>query len=121
MKWLVDMPLSPSLARWLSEQGHDAVHAAELNLHQAFDINLMEQAVAQSRAVVTADLDYPRLLAISRAVGPALVLFRGGNYSEAETIELMKRVLDRISEPDLRRSIVVVQKGRIRRRELPLD
>ena len=32
MKFLVDMPLSPSLARWLRERGHDAVHAFEVGL-----------------------------------------------------------------------------------------
>ena len=32
MRFLVDMPLSPALAVWLVERGHDAVHAAAIGL-----------------------------------------------------------------------------------------
>ena len=83
MKFLVDMPLSPALARWLGIRGHDAVHAAELGLGRAADTRILAQALQDGRTVVTADLDYPRLLALAGAVGPSLILFRGGDWSEA--------------------------------------
>ncbi len=35
MKFLVDMPVSPEIVRWLTENGHDAVHASEIGLHIA--------------------------------------------------------------------------------------
>ena len=44
MKFLVDMPLSPSLARWLRERGHDAVHAYEVDLGSASDEEIVERA-----------------------------------------------------------------------------
>ena len=44
MKFLVDMPLSPALARWLGIQGHDAVHAAALGLGRAADARILAQA-----------------------------------------------------------------------------
>jgi hypothetical protein len=34
-------------------------------------------------------LDFPQLLALSSAAGPGLILFRGGNYSDAEMCELL--------------------------------
>jgi hypothetical protein len=34
MRFLVDMPLSPVLAQWLSDKGHDAVHAAQRGLER---------------------------------------------------------------------------------------
>lgn len=34
MRFLVDMPLSPELAKWLVRQGHDAVHALEGGMQQ---------------------------------------------------------------------------------------
>ena len=43
MKFLVDMPLSPALSRWLTERGHDAVHASEAGLHAASDIEIIER------------------------------------------------------------------------------
>ncbi|MCD4727836.1 MAG: DUF5615 family PIN-like protein [Pirellulales bacterium] len=37
MKFLVDMPLSPELAAWLRDKGHDALHVSELGLAHAPD------------------------------------------------------------------------------------
>lgn len=65
MKFLIDMPLSPKLAVWLMQQGHDAVHALELGLARASDTEILERARRAQRMVVTADLDYPRLLALA--------------------------------------------------------
>ena len=78
----------------------------------------MERARGESRVVVTADLDYPRLLALTRAQGPGLVLFRGGDYSEQECIERLTMVLEKVPATVIERSIVVVERKRIRLRRL---
>lgn len=121
MRFLVDMPLSPELAAWLGRQGHDAVHALEVGLDRAPDAVILERARNEERVVVTADLDYPRLLALAQAGGPGLILFRGGNYNEQEAVERLTRALETIPNEELPNSIVVIEKGRIRRRRLPVD
>jgi predicted nuclease of predicted toxin-antitoxin system len=121
MKFLVDMPLSPELANWLTQQGHDAVHAFSTGLGRASDAEIIEHARKEKQIVITADLDYPRLLALAKAEGPGLILFRGGNYGEQEAIERLKRALETIPNQELLTSIVVIEKGRIRRRRLPLE
>ena len=60
------MPLSPELAVWLRERGHDALHVTELGLAHAADGEILERARSEQRVVVTADLDYPRLLALAQ-------------------------------------------------------
>ena len=120
MKFLVDMPLSPDLAAWLRQHGHDALHALELGLTRAADSEILELARLQQRVVLTADLDYPRLLALTQAEGPGLILFRGGNYSEEESVDRLRRALETIPNQDLPTSIVVIEKARIRQRRLPL-
>jgi len=57
VKFLIDMPLPPTLARWLSDRGHDAVHATELGLDRAPDSEIILRARQETRTVVTADLD----------------------------------------------------------------
>ena len=58
------MPLSPDVAALGCEaQGHDAVHASDLALNRAPDNELLSIATAECRVIVTADLDFPRLLA----------------------------------------------------------
>jgi len=121
MRFLVDMPLSPELAAWLVRQGQEAVHVVEMKLERASDATILERARNEGRVVVTADLDYPRLLALSQAEGPGLILFRGGNYGEQEARERLARVAETIPLEELPNSIVVIEKGRIRRRRLPLE
>ncbi|MBI5379747.1 MAG: DUF5615 family PIN-like protein [Nitrospirae bacterium] len=121
MRFIVDMPLSPELAAWLVRHGHDAVHAINIGLDRAPDTAILERAQNDRRVVITADLDYPRLLALSRSEGPGLILYRGGNYSEREAIERLDRVLETIPIEELPQSVIVIEKGRIRRRYLPFD
>jgi len=70
---------------------------------------------------VTADLDYPRLLALTKAEGPGLILFRGGNYRERETVERLTRAIETVPHHEFASSVVVIEKARIRRRRLPIE
>ena len=121
MRFLVDMPLSPELAKWLVRQGHDAVHALEVGLARALDEVIFEKALYEHRVIITADLDYPRLLALAQTEGPGVILFRGGNYSEQEALDRLRIALETIPNEELPSSIVVIGKRRIRRRRLPLE
>ena len=120
MKFLIDMPLSPTLAEWLRGEAHDAVHAQELGMNRSADRELLDLAVSQFRVVITADLDFPRLFATLGQKAPGLILLRGGNYSEKESLECVRRVLMAEPERELMRAIVVVDHEKIRRRWLPI-
>ncbi len=109
------MPIPPALARWLSSQGHDAVHATEIGLDRAPDSEIVLRARQESRTVVTADLDYPRLLALAQTIDPSLILFRGGNWSQADLIARMHHILMVLNDPDSAHSILVVERDRIRK------
>lgn len=114
------MPLSPALSQWLRNHGHDAVHAADLGLNRADDKEILARAIEEARTVITADLDYPRLLALAAASGPSLILFRRGDWSDREVIARMGEVLNSLDEDAISHSIVVVQHDRVRRRRLPI-
>jgi predicted nuclease of predicted toxin-antitoxin system len=114
------MPLSPALVPWLENLGYQAVHAAALGLGRAPDVAIIARARAEERTIITADLDYPRLLALAGATAPGVILFRGGNWSDVEIITRMQQLLDSMHEDGLARSIVVVDKNCIRRRRLPI-
>ena len=120
MRFLVDMPLSPLLAEWLQKEGHQAVHAAHIGLGQAPDREIIAHARKESRTIITAHLDYARLLALAGSRSPGIILLRGGNYSDNEMLELIKRALSTVSSAQLLDSIVVVDKKSVRRRRLPI-
>ena len=114
------MPLPPGLAQWLSDKGYDAVHAVTLGLQRAPDSNIIARAGQEARTVVTADLDYPRLLALAQTTEPSLILFRHGKWSEADVVARLSEVLAGLSEQDIAQSILVVDRDRVRRRRLPI-
>jgi predicted nuclease of predicted toxin-antitoxin system len=120
LRFLIDMPVTPQAAVSLQAAGHDAVHASTIGLSSASDVEILDRARAEGRVVVTADLDYPRLLAQQKASRPGIILFRGGSYTDREMSKLLKRVLSRPDTAALEGSITVVDKYRIRRRRLPV-
>ena len=84
MKVLLDMPVSSVLLDVLRAHGHEGVHAHQIGKDRASDRELLEIARREGRVIITADLDFPRLLALSEAEGPGVILFRGGSYSDRE-------------------------------------
>ncbi len=121
MKFLVDMPVTPRAVAQLCARGHDAVHASAVGLGDKSDSEVLGRATAEQRIVITADLDYPRLLALLKTDRPGVILFRGGSYSDDEMLGLIDRVLAQCDPVDLERSITVADRHRVRRRSLPFD
>ena len=80
----------------------------------------MMLAKQEARTIVTADLDYPRLLALARTTEPSLILFRDGNWSEADVVARLREVLQALSDDDIAQSVIVVDRDRVRRRRLPI-
>ena len=120
MKFLVDMPVTPQAVPHLEGKGHEAAHASSVGLSTEPDSGVLEHARQHAQIVITADLDFPRLLALHKAETPGVILFRGGSYSDAEMLALLDRVLERVSEHDLQHSITVVDQSRIRVHRLPV-
>lgn len=121
MKFLLDMPVSVLLLDVLQAHGHEGVHAYQIGKDRAPDDELLEIARRESRVIITADLDFPRLMALSLMKGPGLILFRGGNYSDSEMCDLLARVLGKVRPETLARSICVVDRKRIRVTRLPFE
>jgi predicted nuclease of predicted toxin-antitoxin system len=89
-------------------------------MFNAPDVHILDRAVADRRIVVTADLDFARLLAILESHSPGLILFRGGRLSEQEAVIRLQRAMRLLSSDQLEQSIVVIERVRIRRRALPI-
>jgi predicted nuclease of predicted toxin-antitoxin system len=120
MKFLLDMPVSPLLLNVLGKQNHQGFHAFNLGKSTASDQELLDFARREKLIIITADLDFSRLLFLSASDSPGLILFRGGNYSNQEMCDLLERLLKEIPPESLEHSICVVDKKRIRITKLPL-
>ena len=76
MRLLLDANLSPQLLRRLSDAGYDATHVAEVDLLTATDPEIFDYAAAEGFAIVTADSDFPMLLALRHAQSPSVIHLR---------------------------------------------
>lgn len=55
------------------------MHVIDVGLGTALDPVIVEHAEANDLAIVTADTDFPMLIALRRAASPSIVLLRGTN------------------------------------------
>jgi predicted nuclease of predicted toxin-antitoxin system len=76
MRILIDMNLPPAWARALSDAGHDAVHWTAVGDPRASDNELMAWALTERRIVLTHDLDFGALLAVTGGEGPSVLQVR---------------------------------------------
>ena len=90
MKLLVDQDLPHRLAALLTQVGHDAVHVRGLELATAPDHVILDKAVDDDRAIVSADTDFGALLAARRATRPSVLLVR--EIVELRPTELARRI-----------------------------
>jgi predicted nuclease of predicted toxin-antitoxin system len=76
MKILVDMNLSPAWVDFFETGGIAAVHWTAVGDPGASDEELLRYAVDHGYVVFTHDLDFGRLLALTRAIGPSALQVR---------------------------------------------
>ncbi len=121
MKLLVDENLSPRIADLLRDGGLEATHLLEQGLGGAPDTDVSALAIAEGRAIISADSDFTTLLALSRGTAPSLVLLRSGDRLKppAQAALLLANLPG--LEADLVRGVVVsLGAEHVRVRHLPL-
>ena len=121
MNFLVDNPLSPRVAEGLRAAGHNAVHVLDYRMQAASDEAIFERAALESRVVVSADTDFGTLLSLRESTSPSVILFRGESPKRAaDQVSLILTSLPAIEAALLRGAIVVLERHRLRLRELPI-
>jgi predicted nuclease of predicted toxin-antitoxin system len=114
--------MSPSLADSLIAAGHDAMHARDVGLKSAPDVEILAAASAQGRVLITQDTDFGSLIALTAATLPSVVLFRGHVTRRPEgQASLLLANLEQLLEDLEAGAIVVIGDDRLRVRRLPIE
>ncbi len=111
MKFLVDRCVGHRLSVWLRDQGHDVVESRELGQDPG-DWELLKQAEAAGRILLTIDTDFGELIYVRRASHAGLV--RLPDVPVDQRIAVMSQVFERHSAALENRAVVTIRGGRVR-------
>ncbi len=117
---LIDMNLSPEWAPRLRAAGWQATHWAGIGDPRASDAEIMAHARASGMVVLTHDLDFGALLALTHAEGPSVLQLRGANVLPELAARTIVKALKAHESALSDGALVVVDPGRSRVRVLPL-
>jgi len=115
VRFLVDAQLPPTLATFLADLGHDAIHVASLpGSVRTPDAEITSIADTEDRTVVTKDADFRHSHTVSGSPA-SLLLVSTGNIRNAELIDLFRARLEDIqtafasaSFVELHRDVLIV-------------
>ena len=118
MKFLADQDVYAATVSFLKELGHDPVTASQLNLSQATDISLLQEAQRRRRILITRDRDFGALV-IVKSIRVGVIYRRALPKSLDAMHRELQRVLGLYSEDQIVNAFIVVQPERHRIRKLP--
>jgi len=120
MKLLVDMNLSPRWCVALAAYGIEAVHWSDIGAGDEADEAIMRYARDKGYVVLTHDLDFGVLLALTHASGPSVVQLRTPDPMAARVAPKVAQALTQHRVTIESGALVTVDEMRSRVRILPL-
>jgi predicted nuclease of predicted toxin-antitoxin system len=120
MKLLLDQRLPRTTVANLRLFGIVAIHAANVSLSAAPDIDILDFARSNAYVIVSLDADFHTLLAVSNADSPSVIRIRIEGLRAASLAELVNNILNMCKEDLEQGSMVSVTDISVRVRHLPL-
>lgn len=114
------MGVDVRVVEWLRHEGHDAKHLRDEGLQRLPDRGIFEKAIAEGRVILTFDLDFGEIAALSRGRNTSVILFRLRNARAPNVIARLATVLERSTAALETGAVVLVEESRHRVRHLPV-
>ncbi len=95
MKIIFDMNLAPDWIEYLSSYGFDSLHWSSVGNIRATDEEIFNWAKENNSVIITQDMDFSAILALSNAQKPSVILIRSKD-SLPETIG--KQIIEILSK-----------------------
>lgn len=120
MRFLADMGISMRIVHRLRSQGHDVIHLRERKLHALSDKDVFNLAFAENRTILTFDLDFGEIIALSSGRVVSVILFRLRNTSTPFVMKRLEKVISESAELIRGGHIIIVEESRYRVRKAPV-
>ena len=119
MKLIIDMNLSPRWVGFLAGAAFDARHWSDLGAPTAPDTQIMAHP-ANNCVVLTNDLDFGAILAVTQGAGPSVVQIRADDLSPEAIGASVITALRQMSVDIAAGALVTIEPARTRISMLPL-
>jgi predicted nuclease of predicted toxin-antitoxin system len=120
VKVLVDMNLSPAWVETLGEVGFEALHWSVVGDPRAPDRTILEWAGSHGCVLLTHDLDFGAILAVSGSSGPSVLQLRARDVSPGHLGPLVREALMDYADHLERGALVSLDEATRRARILPI-
>ena len=120
MRILADVHIRPTTVRYLNSLGHEAIRSSDILPEEAPDQEIIERAAASDRVILTEDLDFTDIIAISGATQPSLITLRLTDASADNVNRILAYVLPGLEDLVAAGIIATVGDERVRIRALPV-
>jgi predicted nuclease of predicted toxin-antitoxin system len=120
LRLLADVHISPLTVAALKSQGYDIVRITDLLPATTADVEILELARVEGKVVLTQDLDFSMLVALSNHGLPSLITLR---LSSAKPDVVAQKLLDVLPavETELKEgAAVTISDNSVRIRKLPI-
>lgn len=121
MKLLVDMNLSPRWIGMLKDSGVEAVHWSAIGKGNAPDAEIMAYAIANDYIVLTHDLDFSAILAVTHGEKPSVVQIRAEDVSPSVVGMQVVAALRQMESELQAGALLTIDPSRTRLNLLPLQ
>ena len=120
MKILIDMNISPLWVEVLQGRGWKAVHWSAIGNPSARDAEILEYAKQHDYVVLTHDLDFSAILAVTRAKTPSVIQVRTQDVLSEQFRDTLTGALRQFESELAAGALIVIDETRSRARVLPL-
>jgi predicted nuclease of predicted toxin-antitoxin system len=120
VRFLADMGVDVRVVEWLRREGHEARHLRDEGLQRMPDGEIFDKAIAEGRILLTFDLDFGEIAALSRGRRASVILFRLRHPRAPHVIARLGAVLEGSRDALEHGSVVLVEDSRHRIRRLPI-
>lgn len=117
---LANMNVSPQTVSDLCAAGWDTIRIPQLLPPTATDEEILEAARIDNRAVVTQDLDFSTLLALSGYTRPSLITVRTSHSDPAFVTQRLLDTLPHVEQELLQGYVITIEDVSYRMRALPI-
>ena len=121
MRLLADVHISPRTVAFLRGLGHDVVRVGPDYLRSTVsDVDIVAAAIADERIIITQDVDFSAIVALSSSTRPSVVLLRIGSARIELVNELLERALPMVEGDLAAGALVTIEEHQVRIRRLPI-